>query len=152
MTGPPAPRLAFRHIILTRARRVRIMAHIAGNIPAQQIQRVRPDPRNTVQLQLHEKRRVGDGGGGRQAMRHDPEHKTAAVVFHAAHGFERALILYRIVPASHRAPAARNRPLRGHIPLPDRRRDALPVCQIQDRKSTRLNSSHVSESRMPSSA
>ena len=29
---------------------------------------------------------------------------------------------------------------------------ARPVEDIQDRKSTRLNSSHVSESRMPSSA
>ena len=31
-------------------------------------------------------------------------------------------------------------------------RDALDVTVLQDRKSTRLNSSHVSESRMPSSA
>ena len=29
---------------------------------------------------------------------------------------------------------------------------SLPECKMEDRKSTRLNSSHVSESRMPSSA
>ena len=46
-----------------------------------------------------------------------------------------------------RSPAARSGALISQVPA-----DTASIRLLQDRKSTRLNSSHVSESRMPSSA
>ena len=42
----------------------------------------------------------------------------------------------------------------GHLEVPRPKQDVVPIDIVpeQDRKSTRLNSSHIEESRMPSSA
>ena len=40
----------------------------------------------------------------------------------------------------------------GYAAMPSRYREAIAAIREGDRKSTRLNSSHIEESRMPSSA
>ena len=95
-----------------------VAGQITGHIALENIDRIRTDARQPVQLQLHEHGTTGRLRFRRQPLAHNAERPAAAIVLDADHGLQRLAIDQGVVPPSDQGPVA-DRPLAGKVDLLD---------------------------------
>src|SRR5690606_35223361 len=88
---------------------------VAEDIVAQDVQRVGPYARQTIQFELDEQGRTGNPGGGGTALPDHPEYPAVGLVLQPHHAFGHLAVAQRVVYPTHAIPAAGQRPLPGNV-------------------------------------
>src|SRR3972149_11294402 len=90
---------------------------IPRNIAFKGLERVGPDARKAVQLELQENRLGDVAGSHREPLQHHPADPTVALVFETGQSLDDAFVLQGVVEPPEPIPAAAKRPLTRDVEL-----------------------------------
>src|SRR6185295_1251020 len=95
---------------------------VAGDVAFERLERIGPELREAVQLELHEYARRRGARGEREPLQHEAGRPAVGPVFESPDAFDDPAVGQRVVEPPDPIPAAEERPLRGEVYLFSRAR------------------------------